>query len=98
MGMTEKVLAWMTAVACLLMLARLVVGESRRSHLDRFASRCAKAVRRQALAIYHWRQIRQAKVNAAEEARAAIERARHKVRKAGNVYTPESFKGPKKPH
>lgn len=98
MGMTEKVLAWSAAAACLLMLVRLFIGERQQAKLDRFALRMFRIVRRRVMAIYHWRATRQAQADAAEAARVVIERARHKVSKAGNVYTPESFKGPKKPH
>jgi hypothetical protein len=97
--MTENVLAWMVAAACGLMLVRLFIGEDRRAVVDRALARWSRITARRAQGLYHWRANRQARLDAAAVAHAAIERARHsKVSKAGNVYTPEVFKGPKKPH
>jgi hypothetical protein len=99
MGVMENVLAWVVAAACGLMLVRLFIGEQRRMALDRTLVRWSRGVQRHAYAVYRWRANRQARLDAAAAAHAAIERARHsKVSKAGNVYTPEVFKGPKKPH
>jgi hypothetical protein len=98
MGMAEKVLALIAAGVCLLMLLRLFLGDARRARLDRAALRWARIVQRRAVAIYHWRATRQAKLDARAAAHAAIERARNKVSKEGNVYSPEVFKGPRKPH
>ena len=98
MGMAEKVLAWMAAGVCVLMLLRLFLGDARRARLDRTVARWARLTQRRLMAVYHWRATRQAKLDARAAAHAAIERARNKVRKEGNVYSPEVFKGPKKPH
>jgi hypothetical protein len=88
----------MAAAACLLMLLRLFLGESRRARLDRLVARWVRASQRRALAVWNWRANRQARLDAHAAAQAAIERARTKVRKEGNVYAPDAFKGPRKPH
>ncbi len=94
MGVAEKVLAWMAAGVCLLMLVRLFMGDARRARLDRTVTRWARAAQRRAVYLYRWRATRQARLDAQAAAKAAIERARTKVRKEGNVYSPEAFKGP----
>lgn len=98
MDLTGQVLAWATAAVCGLMLLRLVMGERRRAKLDRVLLSWGRSLRQRAHMVYRWRAARQARLNARVAANEAIEKARSKVNKQGNVYTPESFKGPKKPH
>lgn len=96
--------AWISlviAAACGLMLVRMAIGERRRGRLDRAAVRLWQRLRLSALHVWHWRQRRATAAKAALTAQDVIERARRarpKVDQDGNVYRPESFKGPRKPH
>lgn len=96
--------AWVSlavAAVCLVMLVRLAVGERRRARLDRTAIRTWQRLRAQALHLWQWRRRRQTAAQAALTAQDVIERARRarpSVDKDGNVYRPEAFKGPRKPH
>lgn len=95
----ERILAGVVAGICVLLLVRLSIGVHRRQRLDRFCRDRWQALRRVAWSVWHWRASRRAAAQAAEEARRAIERARQrKVDRQGNVYTPEAFKEPRKPH
>lgn len=103
----EQILAVLVAVVCALMLGRLLLPVSRRTHLDQTLRRqwvlTSAAMRR----LFRGRAARQAEAAQAEQARqataAAIERARRASRAAevvreGNVYKPEAFQKPRKPH
>lgn len=103
----EQVLAVLVALVCALMLGRLLLPVSRRTHLDQTLRRqwvlTSAAMRR----LFRGRAARQAEAARAEQARqataAAIERARRASRAAevvreGNVYKPEAFQKPRKPH
>lgn len=91
----DKLLALIVAVACLVLLVRLVVGARRRQKLDRVAFGLWHGLRRRVMRLVHWRQHRRSAAKAAEE---AIRRAQHGVERKGNVYTPKSFNKPRKPH
>jgi hypothetical protein len=94
--MTDQLFPLVIAVLCLLMLARLALGDTRRARLDRALIRMAQTWRRRALALWYWRSARQAAAKATQEAMNRARRAQ--VDKEGNVYKPEAFKGPRKPH
>ncbi|HIV69600.1 MAG TPA: hypothetical protein H9903_01575 [Candidatus Aquabacterium excrementipullorum] len=91
----DKILALIVAVACLVLLVRLLVGARRRQKLDRVAFGLWQGLRRRVMRVVYWRQHRRSAEKAAEE---AIRRARHGVERKGNVYTPKSFNKPRKPH
>jgi hypothetical protein len=93
----ERVLAGLIAVACVLLLVRLLLGARHRQRVDQTLWRWWRNTRRAALALWHWRDSRKAAAHAKQVAKQAIERARHRVDKKGNVYTPEAFKEPRKP-
>lgn len=103
----EQVLAVLVASVCAVMLVRLLLPVSRRTQMDGLIRRqwvlTSGAVRR----LFRGRAARQAEAAQAEQARqataAAIERARCASRVAdvvreGNVYKPEAFQKPRKPH
>ena len=96
-----SILAAIVLLACLVLLARLLLSPPKRDLLDERARRLGDALlrklrglrglgaRRQAR-----RQSRRQSERAAEEARQAIERARRdtaEVDRQGNVYRPRSF-------
>lgn len=103
----EQLGSVLVALVCALMLGRLLLPAPRRAKLD-------QAFRRQwALTLsalkrpFRGRAARQAEAAQAEQARqataVAIERARRASRAAevvreGNVYKPEAFQKPRKPH
>ena len=103
----EQVLAVLVASVCAVMLGRLLLPVSRRAQMDGVMRRqwvlTSGALRR----LFRSRPARQAEAAQAEQARqataAAIERARRASRAAdvvreGNVYKPEAFQKPRKPH
>jgi hypothetical protein len=95
--MMEKISAAVILVVCVVMLARLVLGEHRRHRFDARMLHAGHAFAR------HWRGALRWWSNrryAAVAARDAIHRAREgsDVRRDGNVYRPESFRQPRKPH
>ncbi|MFO1273733.1 MAG: hypothetical protein U1F50_19030 [Rubrivivax sp.] len=77
--MGEKIVAAIGLLACVFALAGMALGRRRVGVLK-------DALRRPAL----WLRRRG---DARREAAAAIERARRAVKREGNVYRPESFKG-----
>lgn len=94
-----KGVALATAVVCLVMLLRLMLGERRRQRFDNACLRWATRIEQGAQRLWHRRADRQAAAQAAQD---AIERARRvsaaEVDKDGNVLRPKAFKGPHKPH
>lgn len=92
MADVERVLAGVIAGVCLAMLGRLMLGERRRARLDRTLLDLLSSLRLMGQRLWRWRAHRRAATEAAQVARQAIERARHRVDKQGNVYTPEAFK------
>jgi hypothetical protein len=95
--MMEKVPAALILVVCLVMLLRLVLGERRRATFDAYAREAWEALATMPARLLRWRGNRR---RAAEMARDAIRRASAapEVRRDGNVYHPESFREPRKPH
>lgn len=94
----DKIFSVLVAAVCVVMLIRLALGEPRRQRLDRAFTQAWLRLHRQALAIWHWRRHRQSAAQAQQAAQDVIQRVRHRVDKDGNVYTPQAFKGPRKPH
>jgi hypothetical protein len=93
----DKVLPVAIAVVCVLMLVRLFVGDRIRHRVDGALLRAWQASRRRVLKLARWRSSRRAAAQATEE---VIRRARTKASGEweGNVYKPDSFKRPRKPH
>lgn len=94
----DKLFHVVVAAVCVALLVRMVLGEPLRRRLDSAFIKGWFRVRRQALALWHWRSKRQSAAQARQKAEEVINRARHRVGKDGNVYTPDAFKGPRKPH
>jgi cyanate permease len=94
----EKVLSIFVAAICVVMLIRMALGDQRRARWDRAFLRAWAALRLRALRLWHWREHRASAAQAQQAAQDVINRVRHRVDKDGNVYTPEAFKGPRKPH
>jgi hypothetical protein len=93
--MMEKFSAALLLAICLVMLLRLVMGERRRRGFDAWALRTWGALRAMSLQVWRWRSNRRKAQQVAQE---AIRRASADVRRDGNVYRPDSFRGPRKPH
>ena len=89
----EKALAALTFAACIVMLARLSMGETRRWRFDAAVRRGWFAAKRRFFLLRHWRASRRAAAQATED---AIRRARQKDGGEwdGNVYKPKSFRKP----
>jgi hypothetical protein len=94
----DKVLSILVAAVCVAMLIRMVLGEQRRARWDRAFIQAWFGLRRRALLVWHWRRRRASAAQAQQAAQEVINRVRHRVDKDGNVYTPEAFKEPRKPH
>jgi hypothetical protein len=93
--MMEKLLAALTLLVCLVLLLRLFMGERWRQRSDAFARRTWGRMRGRVLYLWYWRESRRRSAQAAEE---AIRRARVRMERDGNVYRPDAFQEPRKPH
>lgn len=103
----EQILAVLVASVCAMMLVRLCLPGSRRAQLDRFMGRQWALTSSRVKRLFRSRATRQSEAAQAEQARqataAAIERARRASRvtdvaREGNIYKPEAFQKPRKPH
>ena len=89
MGMAEKLVSWLIAAACIVMLLRLAMGARRQQKFDRAARGAWYAIKGQVQRLYR----RQATKKQAEKATQEIlQRMRHQVDRKGNVITPKSFR------
>jgi hypothetical protein len=86
-NVVEKVLAGAVLAVCAVMLLRLCLGVRARYRFDR----AARAVMHLPRWVVH-------RVRASRGAAEAIRRAKSAGDWQGNVYTPKSFKRPRKPH
>jgi hypothetical protein len=93
--MMDKISAAVILAICLVMLARLLMSERRRHAFDTRALHVWTGLAGQCRRALRWGSNRR---YAAAAARDAIRRARAEVPRDGNVYRPESFRGPRKPH
>jgi len=94
-----RVLAGVVAAVCVLLLVRLAVGPRRRARIDRVLADAWSTWRLRLEGLWRWRAHRKARAEAERVTRQVIDRARQapKVRKEGNVYTPDAFRDPRKP-
>ncbi len=81
----EKIVAALVAVACLVMVVRLALGERRRAQLDRVFSESGRKLVR----LYRRQATRKEARKATQE---ILQRLRQPVERQGNVITPEAFK------
>jgi len=89
-------LAALTLAVCVALFARLLIGERARWRLDYEAKRAWQKCRSIALAAWRWPASRR---RARHEADEAIRRARDGNGEwEGNVYKPDRFGKPRKPH
>ena len=93
--MIEKLLAGAMALLCIVLLVRLFIGEPLRRRCDRAALQAWSVTRAWFHQVWHWRASRRRAALAAEE---AIRRARARMERDGNVYRPDAFREPRKPH
>lgn len=93
--MIEKLLAAATLLLCIVLMVRLSIGAKRRHRLDSTARKAWAAARGRAAYLWYWRASRRRAALAAEE---AIRRAQAKMERDGNVYRPDAFREPRKPH
>ena len=93
--MMEKFSAALLLAVCLVMMLRLVMGAQRRRGFDAWTIRTWESLRGMSLQVWRWRSNRRKAEQVAQE---AIRRAGADVRRDGNVYRPDSFRGPRKPH
>ena len=85
----DKLLAGLTLAACVVLFARLLMGETRRWRFDAMARRTWGTIRRRFLWAWRWPGKRRA---AAREAEEAIRRAsRASGQWDGKVYRPDAF-------
>ncbi len=99
MNLSEQLLAGLTLAVCAVLLVRLCLGPARRQGFDRILRGWGWTLRHGALQLWHWRAARRL---ARSEAEAAIRRARAGNAETqgewtGNVYTPKSFRKPRRP-
>ena len=101
MNPVEALLSACTLAACAVLLLRLCLNPVRRQRFDATARRWGQALRGGTLQLWHWRTARRV---ARAEAESAIRRARGTQPGepgpgawAGNVYTPTSFRKPRRP-
>lgn len=101
----EQFLAAAGLIACLALLIRMMLSGPTRQRVDAALARAWQRTRQGALKLWYgatqWRRGRTARKSAAEVAEEAIRRAKGSpgsVKRDGNVYKPESFKKPRKPH
>ncbi|MBT9609179.1 hypothetical protein EV672_10523 [Aquabacterium commune] len=91
--------AALVVLVCVALLVRMCLPVRHRAALDAALRRMAGWLRVRATAVWHWRQWRSRRDDAARLAEEAIQRARRtRADKDGNVIRPEAFKGPRKPH
>lgn len=81
----EKIVAALVAVACLVMVVRLALGERRRARLDQVVAESWRKLVR----LYRRQATRKEARKATEE---ILQRLRQPVERQGNVITPEAFK------
>ena len=108
MSLAEPLLAALTLATCAVLGVRLCLGPARQQRFDRMLRRWGEALRRVAHRLWHWRASRRL---ARTEAEAVIRRARGGNGASGasnmgdadagewrgNVYTPKSFRKPRRP-
>ena len=90
----DKILAALVVAACAAMLLRLALGARRRRRFDAAWFAVAQALRTLPRRLAR----RRARRRQAEQAADAVIRRAQEVERDGNVYTPESFRRPRKPH
>lgn len=98
----EQGLAAVTLAACVVLGVRLCLNPSRRQHLDRALRGGVDTLRRHLGRLWRWPAARR---QARAEAEAVIRRARGGATPraaedgawSGNVYTPKSFRKPRRP-
>ncbi len=93
--MIEKLLAGAMALLCVVLLVRLFISEPLRRRCDRAALRAWTFTRAWLHYVWHWRASRRRAALAAEE---AIRRASASMERDDNVYRPDAFRKPRKPH
>jgi hypothetical protein len=91
----EKFSAGLLLAVCAVMLLRMALGAKRRHVFDAWAARTWESLCGFARQGWRWRSNRR---KAQEVTQEAIRRASADVARDGNVYRPESFRGPRKPH
>lgn len=91
----DKLPAVLMLIICIVMLVRMLLGEPMRRRVDRAGLAAWHGLRSRAFKLWHWRESRR---RAEREAAEAIERARRRMEREGNVYRPKAFQDPPKPH
>lgn len=91
----EKLPAALTLVVCIVLLARMMVGQRSRRRMDHAGVAAWNWLRSRAMYAWRWRESRR---RAEQEAQEAIRRARRRLEREGNVYRPDAFHEPRKPH
>ena len=91
----DKLPAALTLTVCIVLLVRMVLSARSRRRLDRAGMAVWGWMRGRAYYLWHWRESRR---RAQREADEAIQRARRRLERDGNVYRPDAFQEPRKPH
>jgi hypothetical protein len=91
----DKLPAVLTLAVCIVLLVRMMLGQTLRRRADRIGAAAWNMLRARARYLWHWRESRR---RAEREAEQAIQRARRRLEREGNVYRPDAFQEPRKPH
>jgi hypothetical protein len=93
--MLDKFVAGIAFAVCVVLLARLMLGQRRRQRFDAASRRVWTSLRNTAGRAAHWRSSRRAATAATQD---AIARARRASVTEGNVIRLRAFRRPRKPH
>lgn len=100
MGPVDTPIAAITFTICVVLIVRLMLGSRRRARFDAFVKRSWYQLVWRFSRLRQWRRTpgpRTSKAEAERTAAEAIERAKRGSWN-GNVYSPKSFRKPRKPH
>ena len=96
--MVEMLLTSIALAVCVALMVRLCLGGRGQQRFDAAVQRAALACRNTARRLYGWRTSRRAAANLAKDVISRARDSSERVEHEGNVYRPESFRGPRKPH
>ena len=96
--MIQMLLTAIGLAICVVLMLRLCLGARRQQRFDAAMHRAMQACRKSALWIYRWRSSRRDAANLAQDAISRARDSSERVEREGNVYRPQSFRGPRKPH
>lgn len=96
--MIQMLLTGVALAVCVVLMLRLCLGARRQQRFDAAMQRAMQACQNTALWIYRWRSSRRDAANLAQDAITRARGSSERVEREGNVYRPQSFRRPRKPH